>query len=125
MHFLGNLGIDLWLLLAQVVNFLILLAVLTKFVYRPLIKRIEADETALAETAKAQKTLEEKEMILEEQHKRNLAQTKEQAKRILTEAEEIAANIREQAQQEMAREKEEVLAQLKKRFIEIEGHGSN
>lgn len=38
---LSQLGIDWKLLLAQGVNFLILLVVLTKFVYRPLMKMVE------------------------------------------------------------------------------------
>lgn len=35
--FVGRFGLDPWLLLAQVVNVLILLVVLSKFVYRPLL----------------------------------------------------------------------------------------
>ena len=43
----NQLGIDWKLLLAQGVNFLILLVVLTKFVYRPLIKIVEERRSSI------------------------------------------------------------------------------
>ena len=125
MHFLGNLGIDIGLLIAQVVIFVILLWVLSKFVYKPLIKRIEADEAALAESARAEEALVEKERELKLTEQHYLTETKERAKAIIEEAEGIAESIREQAQEETAREKEAVIAQINQRLAEVNRHGSS
>ena len=44
MEFLKNLGIDVKLLIAQIINFGLLLWLLKKLLYKPFIKRIEKDE---------------------------------------------------------------------------------
>lgn len=124
MHFLGNLGIDIGLLIAQLINFVILLLVLTKFVYRPLIKRIEADEAAITEAQHAKERVLEKERELAEKEKHFLVETKTQAKAIIEEAEDIAKNIREQAQAESALEKDAVIAQINQRLNEVNAHES-
>jgi F-type H+-transporting ATPase subunit b len=41
MEILAKLGVDKWLLLAQGVNFIVLLLVLTRFVYRPFIRHLD------------------------------------------------------------------------------------
>jgi F-type H+-transporting ATPase subunit b len=125
MHFLGNLGIDLSLLFAQVVNFLILLFLLTKFVYKPLLKRIEADEASLEHAARAHAALKKREEEVEIERKKQLEQTKLQAESLIREAEEIAQSIREKAQVETTKEKEAVLAQIKERLSEVDRYGAN
>lgn len=121
MQFLGNLGIDIWLLIAQIVNFGILLLLLTKFVYKPLIKRIEKDETALKEVYREREELDKKTAELEKEERRRSARSKEQAKEIVKEAEELASDITTRAQEETMKEKEAVIAQIRLRLHEIEG----
>ena len=62
---LTKLGIDLKLLVAQIVNFLILLLVLYKFAYGPIVamleKRQKKIEKGLKEAEEAHKKLEESE----------------------------------------------------------------
>ncbi len=124
MQFLGNLGVDIWLLIAQIVNFVFLLWILSKFVYKPLIKRIEADEVALIEVSKAQELLEKKEKQLEQKEKRYTTRIKNRARTIIVEAEEIAEIIKETAQSESDKEKQAVIAQINKRLVEI-SHDDN
>lgn len=119
MQFLGDLGVDIWLLVAQIVNFLFLLWVLSKFVYKPLIKRIELDEKALVEVQKAQAELEKKEKQLEKKEKQHNTRTKNRARSIITEAEEIASTIKETAQSEAQTEKQAVIDQINKRLAEV------
>jgi len=121
---LGNLGVDIWLLIAQIVNFVFLLWILSKFVYKPLIKRIEADEVALIEVSKAQELLEKKEKQLEQKEKRYTTRIKNRARTIIVEAEEIAEIIKETAQSESDKEKQAVIAQINKRLVEI-SHDDN
>jgi F-type H+-transporting ATPase subunit b len=119
MQFLGDLGVNIWLLIAQIVNFLFLLWVLSKFVYKPLLKRIELDEKALAEVEKAEIELEKKEKQLETKQKQLNTRTKNRAKAIISEAEEIAKAIKESAQQEAQAEKQAVIDQINRRLAEM------
>ena len=122
MHFLGNLGIDFGLLIAQLINFVLLLFVLTKFVYRPLIKRIEADEASLEKAAVVEAELADKAAKLAEKEKQYMTKSRNQAKEIIAEAEAVAEDIRMQAQQESAAEKEAVIAQINQRLAEVHAH---
>lgn len=119
MHLLGDLGVDISLLVAQIVNFLFLLWVLSKFVYKPLVEKIESDEKALSEIKNAQAQLEKKEKDLKIREKTHSTQTKNRAKSIIKEAEEIAATIIETAQTEARTEKEAVIKQINRRLAEV------
>lgn len=119
MHLLGTLGIDIWLLVAQIINFLFLLWVLNKLVYKPIIKRIEADETALIEVKKAQAQLEIQEKKFEQKNKQMTTRVKNRTRAIINEAEEMALMIRQNAQDEADTEKQAVIAQIKQRLAEV------
>ncbi|MCA9356868.1 hypothetical protein H6784_00850 [Candidatus Nomurabacteria bacterium] len=119
MEFLGNLGIDLGLLLAQVVNFGLLLFLLTKFVYRPIITRIEKDEKELQLVRTERETLDKKSAELQEKERLELIKVKKHAQSIIEEAEEIAANINERAQIESKQEKEAVIAQIRQQLNDL------
>jgi len=92
LSFLGKIGIDYKLLIAQMVNFSVLFWILSKYLYPPILKRIERDEAEL------EKARQEREKI--EREKRELMLKKEQ---ILKEAQERARFIIQEA--ELAREK--------------------
>lgn len=90
MEALANLGIDWKLLLAQVVNFVIVLIVLKRFAYQPMLKLLD-ERTAkiargLADAELAQKKLSE----MEEKERAVLAEARTEAKRILVETDENA-----------------------------------
>ncbi|MCB9810942.1 MAG: hypothetical protein H6779_05115 [Candidatus Nomurabacteria bacterium] len=120
MQLLGILGIDIWLLIAQIVNFALLLWVLTRLVYKPLIRRIEQDEDVIARVKEAEIALVEKEKKLEGKQKRYETRVKNKAKSIIAEAEEIAVEVKERAKEETEREKAAVLAQIRQRLSEID-----
>ncbi len=124
MNFLGNLGVDIWLLIAQIINFIFLMWVLTKLVYKPLIKRIEEDEAAFAEVKKAREELEKREKQIEHKERLYIKNTKNKAKAILSEAEEIAESIKKKAQTETVLEKKAVMQQVNQRLAEI-SHGDS
>ena len=119
MEFLGNLGVDVWLLVAQIVNFLFLLWILNKFVYKPILNRIEKDEAVLKHVEEAQLLLTEQEKRLVLKEKQYTTRTKNKAKAIIGEAQEIADTLRETARTEAEQEKEAVIAQVHKRLAEI------
>jgi len=119
MQLLGSLGIDVSLLVAQIVNFLFLLWILNKFVYQPVIKRIEADEASLAAVKKAQAKLEIEEHKFEIKSKQLSTRARNRSKEIISEAEEMAEAIRKTAQDEADVEKKAVIVQIKQRLAEV------
>lgn len=120
----NQLGIDLKLLIAQGVNFLILLFVLTKFVYRPLMKLVEERrqkiELGIKGGEKATQLIKEAEktgqVIIKEADVQALSILSEAEKNAQLKAQEIALNADKKSQQALKeamllaerREKEEM-----------------
>ncbi len=112
MKLIGQLGIDPKLLLAQILNFGILLWLLTKFLYKPLIRHIEADEKELKQAEEQRKALIEERVAFNRQREKEEKQLRQKAQKIIEKAEKIAQSIRTEAQ----REAEKDLAELLKQF---------
>ncbi|MBI4215507.1 MAG: ATP synthase F0 subunit B [Parcubacteria group bacterium] len=137
-EFIDKVGIDLRLLAAQLVNFLIVLFVLHRFIYRPLLKLLKERQ------AKIQKGLEDakksRELLLSmEQEKRKrvqlaekeaqtllkkteeealqrdarlLKKTEQQAEEMLKSAEKLAVQKQLEAEQRLARQSTELVRQM-------------
>lgn len=104
MDLLQNLGIDWRLLIAQLINFTILLAVLYKFLYKPVLKmlhsRSEKIEQGLKNADDAEKKLSEAAMAYEakiQEGRKEAVKILETAKK---EAEAIKADLSVQAHKE-------------------------
>lgn len=104
-----KLGIELPLLATQIVNFTIMLLVLTKLLYKPILKglndRKEKIEEGLAFSEKAKRE-EEK---LAQQKEEILGKAREETKRILEAAKKEGGHLKE----EMLKEGKEELGELK------------
>jgi len=120
MEFLGKLGIDIKLLIAQMINFGLLLWLLAKFLYQPIIKRIEKDEAELKQAQTKAQDLEKQQKVFMEQKKLDLTAANSKAREIIKEAENIAQEIKKQAQNEATEEKQAVIKQIRSRLIDIE-----
>jgi F-type H+-transporting ATPase subunit b len=87
MDILAKLGIDWKLLIAQVINFVVLLWVLRRYAYQPILRALEARtkkiEQGLSDAAQSQAKLQD---IVEEE-KRVMAIAREEARDILLKAE--------------------------------------
>jgi len=111
---LQSIGFDWRVAVAHVVNFLLVLWLLNRFVFGPLksklTERREEIESGVAEARKAEKKLqkakEDKKAILNE------AQNRRQD--ILADAREQAESIKENARKEAKREAESIVAQARK-----------
>jgi len=119
MEFLGKLGIDIKLLIAQIINFGILLWLLKKFLYQPIIKRIEKDENELKQAQSQKNQIQKQEDVFQKQQRKEMVTSKKRAKKIIEEAENIAQGIRESAQKEIEQEKELIIKQIKKNLVEV------
>lgn len=134
MEALANLGVDWKLFLAQAVNFLILLFILRRYAYRPMLefleKRSERIEKGLQDAEAATKKLSE----MEEKEKKVLMVARSEAKTLI-EAAETAAKKRdaehllvtedkakrflEEARTKIEEEKKKVLLEAKQEIVEV------
>ncbi len=116
MEFLGNLGIDVKLLIAQVVNFGLLLWLLSKFLYRPIIERIEKDEAELKEAQTLREKLEREKAALEERKRRERIELERRVGEIVKEARDIATEIEKEAREKTEKEAAEIIRQTKEKL---------
>jgi len=119
MEFLGRLGIDIKLLIAQIINFGLLLWLLNKFLYKPIVGRIEKDEEELAQARIQTEKLEKEKDAFERQKKEEIKKTRQRSEEIIKEAESIAAEIKGRAQKETDKEKQAVMQQIRSRLENI------
>lgn len=131
---LAKLGIDWKLLIAQIINFLILLFVLYKFAYGPILaileKRQKKIEKGLAEAEEARKKLEEskkrqKEILQKARHEAKEIVEKahiqaEKMKSEITEtAKKQAEKIIQEARKDIEMEKEKTISEIKSEIGEL------
>jgi F-type H+-transporting ATPase subunit b len=95
MEALHTLGIDWKVIIAQIINFGILIAVLTKLLYRPILTMLEQRRRRIEESLKKADEIDLKVAKIEEEMSHKRAQAKAEAASILGEARETAGKDRE------------------------------
>lgn len=134
MELLEKLGIDWRLLIAQLVNFLILVLILYKFLYKPLLKMldgrkekiekglrdaeqlgVELEKTKELQAAEIQKAKQEARGIIEEANKRAEAAGAETKAKTKAEVEKLIMVAKNQ----MIEEKSKMMAEIKKEAAEL------
>lgn len=114
MEFFGKLGIDVTKLVFQIINFGIVLYLLNRWVYKPLLDILAKRKKEVADTlARAEKAQEESEQA-KDRLEEELAEAREKAGEIVTRAEKQASETRKNAQEEATAQAEEIVAQGKK-----------
>ena len=119
---------------AQILNFLILVAILRALCYKPVVRMIKAREDKIAESlAKADSDVAAAESLKKDYHAQ-LAEAREKAQAIVDKAEKVAASNRETslqdtkreieqmkkaAQAEIQRDRERAADQLKKEIVAL------
>ncbi|MDD5251970.1 MAG: F0F1 ATP synthase subunit delta [Patescibacteria group bacterium] len=117
--FLGQLGIDWHLLLAQVVNFAILFWLLTKLIYRPLLKSLENSD--LVQADKEMAAVRQAQAEMKKVHEQAEAAIREKTAAMLAEAERVAEDVKKKAQAEAEEMKRHLLEQAKVQMAAQEG----
>lgn len=136
MDALTSLGIDLKLLIAQVINFGILLFILTKFLYKPLIKILDERKQKIAQgledSRKAQEQLAEADSASKKQISESVAQANviiEKAKKeaeleamqIIEKAKLKASEVINRATELSKRQEEEIMKKVRIRIAGLVG----
>lgn len=105
-----DFGIQPILLAAQVVNFVVLLFLLKKFLYKPLLKVLEERRSRVIKSLKDSEEIEEKLIKTAEEQERMLARASKQAQEIVENATKSADQIILEAHQKAQDETKELLA---------------
>lgn len=113
MGFFGRLGIDGRLLLAQAINFGLLVWLLNRYVYKPLLKGMESSELERAEREMA-KIKAEKEAFARERAELS-SKDKKRAADMISEAENVASDLNARIKDEAQEEKEKLLSLFRDR----------
>lgn len=121
-------------LIAQIVNFLILVAILAKFAYKPLMKALDDRQNKIADNINAAEQDRQEAEQLKLQYKQQLVEARGQAQAIVEKAEKLAEEAKEEilkearvesarilkaVQEEVARERELALAQLRGEVVTL------
>lgn len=109
MGLLGKIGIDWGLVLAQILNFLILLWFLHRFLYRPLLKGLENSD--LEEAEREMKKVRQEEDEFKAARTKAMDEARKKSSSIVAAAEKIAAEVQETAREKAEEQKKEILAQ--------------
>ncbi len=113
---INNFGINGFLLAAQIVNFLIILYLLKRFAFGPILKLLQERKAKIAESLK---NAEETEKLLaetEEKEKEILKKAQAQAQEFLTDAKKQASEIHEAAEASAKVTVEKMIADANKKI---------
>lgn len=106
MEAINSLGINAKLLIAQIINFLVLLFLLKKFLYGPIVKMLDRRSLTIKKSLDDAKKIEEELKETEEKNQQLLAETREEAKKIIEEAKASAANESKRMVEDAAKQAE-------------------
>lgn len=93
MEILNQFGVQPILLAAQVVNFLILLFILKRFLYKPLLKVLDQRKKNIEDSLKNAEEIEKRLLETHEQCEKIIAKTLQESQKILDETNQTAAQI--------------------------------
>jgi len=124
MNLFENLGIDWNLLIAQIINFLVLLFFLKKFIYSPILQAIDKNNKELNKGKIEREKLEKEKEAFSKYKDKVVTDTKQEAADIVNKAQSLSNDIKTKAQAEIQKERESVMRQIKFHLSEIENEKS-
>lgn len=134
MDALGKLGLNPWLLVAQIVNFAILLAVLYYLLYKPILKMFRDRSNKIDEGLKSAEKLKADAAQSEQRQKEALDEARQEARRIVEQAAKLgddekkkvlelardeSRKIVERTMAEIGAEKQQIMNDIKKEVGEM------
>lgn len=120
MEFLKDFGFNPVLLIAQIINFLVILFVLKKFMYKPVLDVLKKREDQIKEGIKNSDEADKKLLNAEEKEKQILTKAQERAEKIVSEAKLEASEIKSSAEESARIESEKMLTQAKEAIAQEE-----
>ncbi|HSX57674.1 MAG TPA: F0F1 ATP synthase subunit B [Candidatus Saccharimonadales bacterium] len=116
MEIFKEFGVNWILLLAQIVNFTILLLLLKRFLYKPILKVLDERKAKVAQSLKDAEAIEKRMQDLTIEQQKILDQAKEEANKLIAEAKAEAKELSEKNMAETKKSVAAVLEQNEKRL---------
>ncbi|MBI2020577.1 F0F1 ATP synthase subunit B, partial [Candidatus Daviesbacteria bacterium] len=109
MEILKDFGINPLLLAAQVVNFLVLLWILNKLLYKPILKVLNQRREKIEESLKNAAEIEEKLLKTEEDREKILAKASEEAQKLMDDTKKELVLMKEEGRQQVEEQAQVIL----------------
>ena len=131
---MDELGFNVPVLIAQMVNFFILLVVLRIFLYKPILNMLDRRSQRIREGMESAEQSKEQATQAEEEVARQLDEARQQGQALVAQAQEAATRIQEEARSQARRdsdtqlerarseiqlERDQAIAELRKEFADL------
>lgn len=113
MEGLAKLGINLPVLLAQIVNFTILFVLLYLVAYKPILRMLDERSKKVEESMKQTESIKEQVAHAEEESKKRIDAASKEGQEILARAVRTGEEVRQQAQQDARKEAEGLITRAR------------
>jgi len=134
MEGLSKLGINLPLLIAFIVSFVILFALLSLFLYKPVMKMLDERSKRIKESVERAEATREEYAHAEEEVKKLISKAREDGQALVSQASQIGEKLKEEAKEgarkeaqaivdrtraELEEEREGIIDDLRREFVDI------
>ena len=131
---MSGLGINVWFLATQIVNFLILLLILYFFAYKPVMKMLDERSRKIRESMDEVQKVKEQAAQTEEEFKKKIDAASKEGQEVIAramrtgeearqraqlEAKQEAQGLVEKARVEIQRERDETISELRQEFADL------
>ncbi|MFC1860957.1 F0F1 ATP synthase subunit B [Chloroflexota bacterium] len=131
---MGELGINLSTLIAQIINFVILFALIFVVGYKPILRMLDKRSRKIKESMEQSEQVKEQSALAEEEVKKHLETVRQQGQEKIAQYTRTGEEIRQKAQQEakteadsliararveIQRERDEAIIELRKEFADL------
>ena len=131
---MSGLGVNVWTLIAQIVNFLILLLVLYFFAYKPVMKMLDERSHKIKESMDEVQKVKDQAAQTEEEFKKKIEAASKEGQEVIAramrtgeearqraqaEAKQEAQVLVEKARVEIQRERDETIGELRQEFADL------
>ena len=106
---MDELGLNVPVLVAQMVNFFLLLVLLRIFLYKPILKMLDKRAQRIREGVEAADESKERASAAEQEVAKQLAASREQGQALIAQAQEAGNRIQEEARSQARQEAETIL----------------
>ena len=113
MEGLAGLGINLPMLLAQIVNFTLLFGLLYMFAYKPILKMLDERTKKVEESMKQTEYIKEQVAHAEEESKKRIEAATKEGQEVIARAVRSGEEVRQKAQQDARKDGEILIARAK------------
>lgn len=110
------LGINLPSLIAQIVNFVLLLVLLSMFAYRPVLRMLDERSARIRESMEQVEAIRQRTVQVEEEVRAQLEESRREGQALIAQAEHFGEELKEQARQAARREAEAIVVRARGEF---------